>query len=856
MTTAYRFGPFEFRPAEHQLLEDGRPVALGQRAFALLNALIERRGSLVNKNELLDLAWPGLVVEENNLQVQISSLRKLLGPRAIATVPGRGYRFDAALDGAEPGKTGGPEPPNIATAATPDAAVATTNLPRDAPVLYGRDDDLTALRRLVDTHRLVTIVGAGGIGKSVLAQAVAHSHIGRWPDGVWIVELVGLSDPVLLPGAVAQTLDIKLTGQDSSQDELVMALATRRMLLLLDNCEHLLDAVAVLAQDLLRGAPDVALLLTSQEPLRLPAEQQYRVIPLSVPAVADAEDARAFGAVALFEARVRAMAPRFTLTAENSALAIDICRQLDGLPLAIELAAARAATLGLRPVHEKLDERFRLLTAGSRANLRRHQTLRAALDWSYGLLIDGEQAVFRRLGVFAGGFTAQMAQTVAGDAQLDEWEVLSHLSALIEKSLVVADPGDDPRYRLLESARAFALERLAVGETAETLRRHAQAVRSFVESIDEPHLDGEMRTNRLRALLLPERDNIRAAHAWATGGNHDLETAIMLAACVNSLEDFAFESVEWLVPLRPHVADPTVSPAVAARFWRAMASGNTSMTGRLTRAEQAQAAERARSLYAALGQPRRVFTSLTYLAVHHMLQGQATAAQQAADEARSLVQPDWPAMLRVRLLRLDGHLARESGRLAEARGLYEDAVRASIATDDWLLEKIARENLADLLWQIGPREEAAHVACGLISELRDRPLTVLDMAGTFSLAMGVLSELDRVDEAKQMAREGLPIIHRARSYCVEHWAYLFWRLGKLETAARLLGVSAAQLTRAGVPFLPNERRLVDEARGALEMTLGQQTLASCLAAGAALGETEWQALIAEALAAASPGRAG
>jgi predicted ATPase/DNA-binding winged helix-turn-helix (wHTH) protein len=845
----YRFGRFELQPEDRRLLADDAPVALGARAFDLLVTLVGRAGQLVSKNDLLTLVWPGLVVEENNLQVQISALRKLLGPQVIATIPGRGYRFTAVLDGTDEANARAELPGASPAAKQPHAFVAPpTNLPAELPLLYGRDADLTALRSLVDGHKLVTVVGAGGIGKSSLALAMAQSLAGRWPDGAWLVELAGLSDPALLPNAVAQTLNIALPGQHAAQDDLVAGIAPWTALLVLDNCEHLLDAAATLAQALMTGAPNVRLLATSQEPLRLPAEQQYRVTPLALPPEATASGAREYGAVALFEARVRAVDPRFALNDENLALVIDICRRLDGLPLAIELAAARVATLGLRPVRDKLDARFKLLTGGSRATLRRHQTLRAALEWSHHLLNDAEQAVFRRLGVFVGGFTMELAQAVAGDAQLDEWAVLDQLSALLDKSLVVADAGDTPRYRLLESARAFALEQLAAGETAATLRRHALAIRTYFDSVDGPHLDGELLTEELRALLLPERDNLRAAHAWATGGDGDLEVAVALAACASALEDFAFESADWLVPLQPPVEDGAVSTSVAARYWRAMASANMTMTGRVPQALQLLASERARTLYLALGQPRRAFSSLVLLAIHRMTQQQGTAAQEAADEARSLMQPDWPAMLRIRLLRLDGHLARLAGRPIEALALYRDAVRVSVSTRDWLLEMIARANLADFLWETGPLEDAAREARAVVDELRERPLTDLDMAHPFAMAIGILSEMGRIDEASALAREALPLMRHARETFVEEWVYLFWRRGQLDFATRLLGASDAERARVGTPLQANERRLIAEARPALEARLPPDAFARGLAAGAVLDTAGLFALIAEALA--------
>ena len=325
------------RPRERQLLVEGVPAGVGARAFDVLLALIERRDRLVAKTELLDLVWPGLVVEENNLQVQISSLRKLLGPQAIATIPGRGYRFTAALDGVPDSGAGAiPSGSKPAARDVMSPAARRTNLPGELPVLYGRDEDLQSLRLLMAEHRLVTVVGAGGIGKSRLAQAAAHALAQQWPDGAWMVELAGLSDPGLVSSTVAGALDIKIQDPGAARDELIASLASRTLLLVLDNCEHLLDAVAELVEAMLRAAPAVTLLTTSQEPLRVKDEQQLRLLPLAVPAQAQAGHASEFGAVALFEARVRAVDARFALNDENAKLAIDICSRLDGLPLAIE----------------------------------------------------------------------------------------------------------------------------------------------------------------------------------------------------------------------------------------------------------------------------------------------------------------------------------------------------------------------------------------------------------------------------------------------------------------------------------------------------------------------------------------
>ncbi|HEY6133832.1 MAG TPA: winged helix-turn-helix domain-containing protein [Rubrivivax sp.] len=842
-----RLGRFELQSRQRRLLQDGAPVAVGARAFDLLLALVERRDRVVAKSELLDVVWPGLVVEENNLQVQISSLRKLLGPQAIATIPGRGYRFTGALDSGATGSASAAVPgPGTATATSNVPSPPRTNLPRELQPLYGRDADLQALPSLIGEHRLVTVVGAGGIGKSRLAQAAAHALADHWRDGAWMVELAGLSDPGLVPNAVARALGITIAGGVAALDELVAGLAPRSALIVLDNCEHLLDAAAALVQAILQAAPNVALLTTSQEPLRLPAEQQYRLVPLAVPTEAAPSAARECGAVALFEARVRAVEPRFALTDESLAVVVDICRRLDGLPLAIELAAARVATLGLRPVRDKLDARFKLLTGGSRATLRRHQTLRAALEWSHQLLSDAEKAVFRRLGVFAGGFTMELAQAVAGDAELDEWAVLDHLSALVDKSLVVAEAGHAPRYRLLESARAFALEQLAAVETADTLKQHAHAMCRFLERVDGANIDCELRSDQYAALVLPELDNLRVARAWAVGETGDPRVAAALAAYAGSLIDYAVECADWLIPLQQHGEDGAMDANVTARFWRAIAASN--MAGRVPRAAQVDAACRAKALYQAVGQPRRVVSSLLQLSRLRSRPQDSADALAALGEARGLIRPDWPAEFHVQLLRRDSALARGAGRFAEARTLSEECVRVSASTGDWRLEVIARANLADLLWQLGPLEEAACVARKLAEELRTRPAADVDSANVFANLIGILCEMGRIDEASAAAREALPTMRRARTPFVEQWVYLFWCRGQIDVGALLLGACDAERARFGTPHQTNEQRLIDQARASLKARMDPPTYASALAVGAAVPEGKLFELISDALA--------
>ena len=401
----------------------------------------------VGKNELLDLVWPDVVVEENNLQVHISALRKLLGQEAIVTIPGRGYRFALAGDG-----DGAPPrpPPRVQRRPAP------TSPRRSRHSTAAMPSAPRSSSRCGGCHWSASSGRAASASRG-LAQAVAHDLLPAFPDGVWLVEFAPLEDGAQLVPAVATVLHVRsAAGLDLEQ--LVDALRGRRMLLLLDNCEHVLDAAAELVAAVRRGAPDVQVLTTSQEPLRLADEQIVRLGTLAVPANLPLEQAQHVGALALFVARAQAADPRFRLAADNLAAALEICARLDGIALAIELAAARLPLLGLEGVRARLDDRFRVLTAGARFALPRHQTLRAALEWSHALLSADEQAVFRRLGVFVGSFDLDAAQRVGvGDAR-DRWAVLDILGALVDKSWVVVEDGAAPRYHLLETSRAFALE--------------------------------------------------------------------------------------------------------------------------------------------------------------------------------------------------------------------------------------------------------------------------------------------------------------------------------------------------------------------------------------------------------------
>src|SRR6266513_1862530 len=407
----FAFGPFRLLAAQRLLLEGDTPVRLGSRAFDILAALVERSGEVIDKDELKSRTWPKTFVEDANLKIQVSALRRALGDgqggnRYIATIPGRGYNFVAPVRFEK-----------LAPAAT-IASAAAHNLPLAATRMIGREEVVATLVSRLSLERLLTIVGPGGIGKTTVALAVAERMIADYDDGVWLVDLAPLNDPRLVPSAVATILGVEVRTENPLPG-LIAALRDRRMLLLLDNCEQVIDAAASVAAAVLTGVPRVNILATSREPLGVTGEREYRLGPLGSPPTSSgltAAEATAFPAVQLFVERVTAIVEDFALTDANAQSAAEICQRLDGLPLASEFAAPRVEVLGVEGLAVGLDRSLPLLRARRRTMIPRHRTMRAVIDWSYGLLSEAEQRFFRALGIFAGGFTVEAAAAVVIDA--------------------------------------------------------------------------------------------------------------------------------------------------------------------------------------------------------------------------------------------------------------------------------------------------------------------------------------------------------------------------------------------------------------------------------------------------------
>jgi predicted ATPase/DNA-binding winged helix-turn-helix (wHTH) protein len=523
------FGPFRLLTAQRLLLEGDKPIRLGSRAFDILAALVERAGEVVKKDQLIARAWPETFVEEVTLRFQINGLRRALGEgqkgqRFIVTLPGRGYSFVAPVQLEEPSRVSLPPPP---------ASPVMNNLPFASTRVIGREEAVTALVSRLSRQRLVTIVGPGGIGKTTVALAVAERMTAAYERGVWLIDLAPLTDPHLVPSTVATVLGLE-SGAEDPLHGLVASLRDSRILLLLDNCEHVIDAAAGVAAAVIGGAPRVTILATSREPLGVTGEREYRLRPLGSPEPSSgltAAEAAAFPAVELFVERATAIVEDFALTDANAPRVVEICRWLDGLPLAIEFAAPRVEVLGVEGLAARL-ESLPLSGTRRRAAVPRHRTMRAVVDWSYGLLSEDEQRFFRALSIFSGGFTVEAAAAVTMDIASPDIDALDRLADLVTKSLVVADVGGTkPRFRLLETTRTYAIEKVHASGDREPLRRCCAAY--YRTLFEQAEAEGVARpTDEWLSDYVPEIDNLRNALDWtlSPGGDASIGIALTIAA--------------------------------------------------------------------------------------------------------------------------------------------------------------------------------------------------------------------------------------------------------------------------------------------------------------------------------------
>jgi len=717
---ALRFSHFELQPAERVLRVRGEPVALGSRAFDLLLALAQRHERLVTKQELLDLVWPGLVVEEHNVATQIGTLRRLLGPGVITTLPGYGYRLTASR-----------QPAPTAGAVTTAPARQRHNLPDARTRFIGREGALADLARLLPTTRLLTLTGIGGCGKTRLAAQFAQQQLDAFADGVWFVDLAPLKDAARVAATCAAVFGIGEEGERPLMQRLLEHLALRHTLLVLDNCEHVIDGVVALADELLNGTGRTTILATSREGLALRGEQIYPVRSLSLPATADLQAVREAESVRVFVDRARLALPDFEADAGNAALVVEICRRLDGIALAIELAAARVTMLSLGEIAARLDDRFRLLTGASRG-VPRHQTLHAAMQWSYEQLAPAEQRLMRQVSVFADGWTLRAAADVAQVG--DEYEALALLTALHDKSLLVVDRAlseDRPRYRMLETVRQFALDRLNdCGEGEAARERHVAHFIAMAEEADR-HVRGPEQ-DLWMGRFKQEHENLVIALTWCGEGPLDPQAGLRLAAATGYY--WGWNRVELGYRLsRAVLAKDRAAADTPAREACLLALSRLSIfRGRydesLSFAQQALATARQRAV------PLPLARALGAVGSALGILGRADDTVQIHEEAIDLTRQTGDDVLMFSLLNNMASTHHGAGRLDAAERCYREALALARARAGRVGIVVVLDNLIRVLVSRGELAQAQQFAIECLPLARHEKVGVDLLAASVGLA--------------------------------------------------------------------------------------------------------------------------
>ncbi len=833
MAELYCFGRFTLNPDNRQLYSDGVPMRIGAAAIRVLLTLVERAGSVVSKDELVSRVWGRSAVGDNRLHVHIYELRKKIGDDCIVTKSGLGYRFVAPVQRM---RMQAPEqPPASSPAKIGNLPLLGTAAPLADSGLIGRSRELEVVSQRLADGRLVTLTGPGGVGKTSLALHVAAAAAPQFPDGVWLVELATLSDGALVPGAVATVMAIKAGQSTTPIETLSRRLARKKLLIVLDNCEHVIGAVAHLSEALLRTAPHVKILATTREALSCRGEQVCEVPPLALAAdgAGSAAAPRDAPAVQLFWARARAADSRFELDDSGARIAARICRRLDGLPLAIEMASSWAGVLGLEALEAELDGSLKAwLRARSTAPLR-HSTLRATLEWSHNLLLPTERVVLRRLSAFAGGFNMQAAVAIAADQDIAEEQVFEHVASLIRKSMVAVIPGSHC-YRLLETTRAFAAERLDESdETPAVRRKHARLMLHTLErAMDEWETTRDaIWLERYSSIL----DDVRAALDWTM--HHAPDEAIAIAGASWPLWkelSLRVEGRKWLSAAKALLHTSSV-PALEARLRRGL--------GELSNAEATRAAQsefaRAADLYRALGELPLLGGVLTSLAVALLLLGHADEAQDAIDEALRLIsRSDQPRSLAT---------AYATQFIVEARRGHYDKARVTAETAIHLCRMAGADrtgfviagNLMELTLENGNLDGAIAAGRDLAIRLRDSAHSDV-LAFVLGLLSGALTARGDLDEALGVARQAVPLLHDEGMLLAQfdHLALRAGLVGRPQDAARIIGYADAIYRQSGRPREPIGERAATQLSQLLEATLAKDEIVRLRNEGALLSDDQ------------------
>jgi predicted ATPase/Tfp pilus assembly protein PilF len=719
-----------------------------------------------------------------------------------------------------------------------DEIVKSNNLPSARNAFIGREHDVAEVKELLDRHRLVTLVGSGGVGKTRLALQVGAELLDRYPDGVWFVDFAPISDPEVVSSVTAQALGMSQQEDRRVDESIPPWLERKKLLLIFDNCEHVLENVASLADAILKTAQDVRIVATTRQPLDIVGEKLSRLDSLDVPhSVADLTPASVigFGAVALFVDRALLVDKSFTLTDDTAPIVADICRRLDGIPLAIELAAARVKVLSIPHLAERLNERFKILTGGSRSALPRQKTLTALLDWSYDLLAPQEQLLFARLGIFAGGFGLDAATNICGGDGLDEIDILDLVGSLTDKSLVVADTsGEHERYRLLESTAAYALEKLdASGRRDAMARRHAEYFRGQADAADERFGSGS--TSTWLAGVELELDNDRAALAWALTQGNDAALGGAIAGALQWLwisAGLAVEGRYWIGLALERVSEAE-HPRVAARLRLAL---SVLSSGK----RKHDAAERALQLFTLASDVRWAARAQNQLAYALWQMGQLDEAKAMIDETLATARACGDAWNVANSFNSQAMIAMGSGEVGAARELFAQALAANKGLGNESATAIVLNNVAELEFADERPEQALHAASEAL-EIWSRGKSVTYISGAHANIAAYRIALNDLVGAREAAREGLRVARQARyepiiAIALQHLAVLATLQGDARRGAQMLGYIDAQFAALGIHREPTERRSYDKLMVALRETLSEDEITQLSAEGAAWSE--------------------
>jgi predicted ATPase/class 3 adenylate cyclase len=729
---------------------------------------------------------------------------------------------------------------------------AVNNLPIQLTTFVGREAEAAEIKELLCRAHLVTLVGSGGVGKTRIALQVGAEVVDDYPDGAWLIELAPLVDPNLVPSAIAQVLSIEDTGGSRPLiDGIVMALKSKAALLILDNCEHLVGAAAEAAERILSKCPKIKVLATSREPLSISGEDVYRMPSLAVPPATDnlsADNAMGYGGVALFVERARSAQNTFAITDANAPTIGQIVRRLDGIALAIELAAPRVRALSADQLAQRLDERFKLLTGGSRTALPRQQTLRAMIDWSYELLNDAERSLLRQLAIFRGGCSLEAASEICVDERIEAWDVFELLSSLVDKSLVVAETRDEePRFTLLETTRRYAQERLEeAGELSGVAARYFRYYLAHAERVAGAYW--HTNSERWFELALAELENYRGAIDWGLMRGNDVRGGAAIVASLRSLwtDSFLSEGTALVQYALDSLGDDA-SSELRGRLLLIAAYLDAD------RERRGQAAAQAVAIFAEGSDRVNHGNALALLANSLGQAGRVGEALPLFEKALVLAREERLPPFVASVAGLMGGWYAAAGDFERAHALFEEALALHRADGDRQRMSRTLANLAEVRFAEGDIRGALESSREAEEMARQSGSEYQLMYGALNMAAYLLA-LDERPEAWARAREALDLALRREASIVAgmvlgHLAELAALMGRYESAARLIGYVNDVYGRQGGVREMTEQRGYDRAMEILRVTLTEERLSSLMAAGAAMDEA---AAVAEARAIPSP----